>query len=131
MESQSSGLNTFPLRYSVSFTRQRRFSLWPDSQMHSFCDSQRKAAGTAERIDCTLWIYPLERPQAVLHFVTTAQQRNYEASRVSAICRPLSSTRKKTGDARNILQVDNTNAISSHFRVITYAYLIGESCARN
>lgn len=96
--SRGSGLNTFRLRYSASFTRQRRFSLWPDSQMHSFCaDSQRKAAGTARRIDCTLWIYPPERPQAVLHFVTTAQQRNYEAPWVSAICRPLSSVRKKRG----------------------------------
>lgn len=133
--SRGSGLNTFPFRYSASFTRQRRFSLWPDSQMHSFCaDSQRKAVGTARRIDCTLWIYPPERPQAVLHFVTTVQQRNYEAPWVSAICRSLSFVRKKTAGVliHNILYLNNTNAISLYYtHYYLYSCLIGKSRAKN
>lgn len=52
---REAGLNTFPLRYSASFTRQRRFSLWCDSQMHSFCaDSQREREAGMDRL------YPLD-----------------------------------------------------------------------
>lgn len=83
---REAGLNTFPLRYSASFTRQRRdFPFGTIRKCIPFTPIHR---GKEKRawIDCTLWIYPPERPRAVLHFVTTVQQWNYEALRVSVIC---------------------------------------------